>query len=71
MQLRSFSTISVKNTAENLAHTTTLGYSYEIVRGNIVIDIPETQYQFAGTDEDDITNFTNRSPRSSISRMAK
>ena len=47
MQLRSFSTISVKNTAENLAHTTALGYSHEIVRGNIVIDIPETHYQFA------------------------
>ncbi|GEM_PF-4818660 len=47
MQVRSFSKISVKNTAENASRTQMLGLEYQLVGQNIVIDIPENAYKFA------------------------
>jgi hypothetical protein len=47
MQVRSFSSISVKNTPENLNHANSLGYQVEVKSGNIKIEIPANAYQFA------------------------
>ncbi len=47
MQVRSFSSISVKNTAENLAHAKTLGYKLEVLPATVKIHIPDGAYQFA------------------------
>lgn len=47
MQVRYFSSISVKNTPENLNHANSLGYAVEIKSGKIKIEIPANAYQFA------------------------
>lgn len=47
MQVRSFNSVSVKNTAENLEYAKSLGYKIEESKNLIKIEIPQNAYQFA------------------------
>lgn len=47
MQVRSFSSVSVENTPENLEHAKSLGYEIEVKKATIKIEIPGNTYQFA------------------------